>query len=219
MEKKPAEPKSERERQKKPCLDENDQCLSASCLRSGCRQGWEKVFDACYSPTLTKLAIRGAKAPELQEFFYEAFEALIQLVSKPDFDCNDLPDSNIPKLLWVIAYRKYLSWLRKSSKWPVYSLDQMMEDVGLDLKWESELEAIEEREENLSVAAAALSSLPKEKRKLIELRIYHGLSFREIALEMGYFKKEGGPNEAVARVYYRRAIQSLRKIVNISTSA
>ena len=219
MKKTVPESKSTREKRKIPGGEEMDRFQQVIGLRSGCKMAWGKVFSTHRARILSQLAKCGAQGPDLQEFYYEAFEAFLELVTKQNFAWENLPDHKIPNLLGVIAYRKYIGWRRRNSKWPIYSLDQMMEDFGIEPRWESELEMIEEREENLAVASEALSNLPKDKRKIIELRIYHGLSFREVALEMGYFNSEGEPNDAIARVYYRRALQSLRKIVRISTSA
>jgi RNA polymerase sigma-70 factor (ECF subfamily) len=62
---------------------------------------------------------------------------------------------------------------------------------------------IQSDQEDAEVAAAVLARLDVEDRELVELKIFAGLTFREIA------KITGMPQSTVA-TRYRRALESLR---------
>jgi RNA polymerase sigma-70 factor (ECF subfamily) len=62
---------------------------------------------------------------------------------------------------------------------------------------------IQSNQEDVDVAAAALARLDAHNRELVELKIFAGLTFREIA------EITGMPQGTVA-THYRRALESLR---------
>ncbi len=145
------------------------------------------LFDVYYEPTRHFLA-RRVSSPEdrldlTQETFLRVYRGLEGYRGEAQFGT------------WVfrIAFNTYLKWLRRAKaddKGP----DAVKGSEDLEGAWdddqpvavatrESPLDQVLQRERRL-VLRRAIEELPEQMRRCTELRIYHDLSYREIAVVM-----------------------------------
>ncbi len=145
------------------------------------------LFDTYYEPTLHFLAKR-VSSPEdrldlTQETFLRVYKGLEGYRGEAQFGT------------WVfrIAFNTYLKWLRRvrtDDKGP----DAVKGTEDLEGAWEDDAPvAVSTRESPLDQALQnerrmalrrAIEELPEQMRRCTELRIYHDLSYREIAVVM-----------------------------------
>lgn len=189
-----------------------NKCSNCLGIRQGNRESWAIAYRNCYKSILRNLEFKGAREPELQEFFYEAFEFAINRIEKGSIDCNKLPDDKFGGYIYIIAYRNYLNWRGKTEKEiQTISLDFLLEN-GFEPELVDHIQEIKEEEEKLRKIELALKCLNHTEQKLIRLRIFEAKSFREIALAIEYLKPDRKPNADKARVYYHRAMDRLKEL-------
>ncbi|MEM7587454.1 MAG: sigma-70 family RNA polymerase sigma factor [Acidobacteriota bacterium] len=145
------------------------------------------LFDTFYEPTRSFLAKR-VSSPEdcldlTQETFLRVYRGLEGYRGEAQFGT------------WVfrIAFNTYLKWLRRL-KAEEKSSESSRASEDLESAWEddemvavspdaSPLERILQTERH-EVLRQAIHELPEQMRRCTELRIYHDLSYREIAVVM-----------------------------------
>ncbi len=145
------------------------------------------LFDIYYEPTRHFLARRVSSAEDrldlTQETFLRVYKGLEGYRGEAQFGT------------WVfrIAFNTYLKWLRRArtdDKGPdavkgAEELESAWEDdvpVAVSTK-ESPLDQVLQSERRM-VLRSAIEKLPEQMRRCTELRIYHDLSYREIAVVM-----------------------------------
>jgi DNA-directed RNA polymerase specialized sigma24 family protein len=180
-------------------------------MRSDDRSSWAIAYEKFYDSIVRNLKSRGAHDTESGEFFHEALEHVIFQIKKGRIDCNITPDSKIGGLIYVIAFRKYLRWRKKTEgQIQTISLEYLQEN-GYEPEWENLIEEIETRDLLLSKAEILLTSLHKNDQKLISLRLFENKSYNEIASKMESSSNGAEPNEANVKTAFHRAIVKLRK--------
>lgn len=108
---------------------------------------------------------------------------------------------------WVmrIANNLKIDYFRRSQHLPMYSNDDfnVLDNIGIE---EASIEQKIIQEQIYKDARDLVQHLPQEQRQVLEMRIYHDLSFKEIAE-----KTNVSINTALGRMHY--AIANLRKLM------
>lgn len=145
---------------------------------------YEQYGPRLYRYALVILADSAAAEDALQEAFCQLAEA-----------SRRRPGVATLAYLTTIVRNECYSRLRKRRRTAVALSEPLLEPVAADVS----------REERLLVEAA-LRALPSEQREVVYLKVYEGLTFREIGERCGV-----GVNTAASR--YRYALEALRSVL------
>ena len=171
-------------------MSDNDPRQLAVRLARGDESAFEELYDACADALhrflTVRLGDRGAASDIVQAAFLRAVK------SRRSFRRVDNPTA----YLFQIARNEASRALAKRGRMPTTSLSS----AELYLPAREDSSSVDDA----AAAAAALARLDTDAREVVELKLYAGLTFREIA------EVTGRPQGSVATCY-RRALASLRQ--------
>ncbi len=158
-------------------------------LARGDEAAFAELYDACSERLLRYLAVRLASADQAVDVLQTAMLRAVK--SRRRFAKVDSPTAYLFQIARNEAARLAKRAARRSEQ--ALTAKQMLELTD---------DATDSRED-VETIVAALARLDGEDRELVQLKIYAGLTFREIA------EVTGRPQATVA-TRYRRALDSLR---------
>jgi len=167
---------------------EAEQRLIQSSQRNPRRfaQLYDRYFDRIYAFALTRTGNRAAAEDVTADTFRHAFESL------PRFQWRGVPFS---AWLFRIAANAAADYYQRSSR------EQLVPDiqVGSDASWENRLIEVETRTHLFDL----VKRLPKDQRRVIQMRFGEELSISEVARAMGR-------SEGAVKSLQHRAMGTLR---------
>lgn len=158
-------------------------------LARGEEAAFAELYDACSERLLRYLAMRLASADKAADVLQTAM--LRAARSRRRFAKVDSPAAYLFQIARNEAARLAKRTARRAEQ--TLTAEQMLELID---------EANDSRED-VEIVVAALARLSAEDRELVQLKIYAGLTFREMA------EVTGRPQATIA-TRYRRALDSLR---------
>ena len=172
------------------CAIASDESLIRAA-QQGCPDAWQRLFER-YQPRMHGF-VRAMGAENADDICQEAWVNLVRYLDR--FESRD----GAPFWTWLAVIVKRIVW--RSIQRERYI--QIVYDVPL-----VEREDLEQTALGRVFAMQLLSRLPDARdRAVLELRVWHDLTFAEIGQRLGIEKN-------AARDYYERALLDLRTILN-----
>lgn len=170
-------------------------------LKEGNETAFREIYNRYYYPILQNIAKWEADSSTREDLLQEVF---IQLWNKRTV----LPEgTDIGGWLFRASYHMTMSHLRKVLKVNLQSIDER--EIELSLVEDDGVFVEERHLSRLSVLKSAIELLPEQKKKTFLLYKVQGLSYDEIARQMGI-------SELSVRQYVKMAVSHLRKTVKLS---
>lgn len=162
--------------------------------RAGDEEAWARLYDSLSSQLHGYLRVRGAE--DAEALVGDVFLHVARGIG--DFEGTS---SGFRSWVFVIAHSRLLDERRRLRRKPTEPLDELMEER---LRCDDDVEAEVEDALAASAAASILSLLTPDQRTVIALRVFAGLTSREVAATVGK------PLGAV-KALYRRGLATLRR--------
>ena len=178
----------------------NDQKIIQQ-LKAGKRQ---KAFGLLYKgfPAIKKLIVsKGGTAEEAEDVFQEALIIFYKKAIQPEFELT----SSISTYVYSVARFLWKDEMKKKG------LKYGSEEVE-NLKFESELEEIAQKEKKFQVVEDVLNSIGEKCLKILQLFYYKGLSMKEIARQVDLKSEKVAKNQK-----YKCLERARKRVLEIQT--
>lgn len=182
-------------------MDSNSTLIAL--LQKGDETAFREIYNRFYQPVLKNIAKWESDVNTQEDILQEVF---IELWSKKEQLSTEM---NIGGWLFKASYHRTISHLRKLLKVNLQSIHEHDLETVSPVSEDDALSGEELYLSKLSLLKSAIELLPEQKKKTFIMYKIQGLSYVEIARQMGI-------SELSVRQYVKTAVSHLRQMVKLS---